>query len=873
MAQNAKGTQPSEKLTIKERVEIETVFRRQALANGYACFPCRGKSGQLKGWPSFVFDEESIEDFAGKQKWISTALQVGMGGLVMLDFDIDDAEALAAIEDAIPEALWDKLKACPVRRGSGVKEAWLARLDEGETAPHYRSSSQKWSKGDGESHFLEVFCKSPKLCVGHGAHTVTSNGRVPVSYYWVDDRGPHNVPLADLPAITDAEIVLLCRVVNEVLDGMGWECVSTGVRQESQGVVYDLELGTVFNTRDHGAVGLIELEALCRASDESIRLSASFMDPSSVNTTRCMASIWGGDGRLYIFETSDYVMHRPAELDLRRKAAGLGERLVARKMLKPVEQVLEDRRKQREARSADVSTLNEEGVEAVGDDALGETVDKEKYDADWRPLESDEIVGSLLNRYCWWPAGTGYVLDMAGGAEDAMTLGSFRTTLLPFCWEEPVKAGSNKTEKVNPVDKWIEHGDRHLVSGYRFLPHHSEYLVEIDGRMYVNTWHGFDHVADRQAHDEGAWRGFMDFMDHLIPDEKDRGWFLMWLAAKVQKPWLPNCGVIMVAERQGTGRGTLFDILKPVFGGRYVQNVNSSQLLGSGGQGQYTDWLASSVLVTCDEVLAGDDSGGSMAWKRREAYERIKTLVDPRPREMAIIQKGLPNYKTQVFASFLMATNNPNALPLAEDDRRIAVILNGAPLIGNESVLHGLEQWRGDVGFSAGFGGAVWRGLNEMEVDWRAVREAPKSTQGRLEMLSANESDLEDILEHVLAEIPSDFMLNSHLRDRMRLALDSVGMLAEVKNWWVRTQDILGKVNRFGWRRMSTRQNLPFKDGKRMRYTVYYRECEGANARWQDANEAGRVALIGAAGDMNAKASEVARRMKERGLTVLRNED
>jgi hypothetical protein len=58
-----------------------------------------------------------------------------------------------------------------------------------------------------------------------------------------------------------------------------------------------------------------------------------------------------------------------------------------------------------------------------------------------------------------------------------------------------------------------------------------------------------------------------------------------------------------------------------------------------------------------------------------------------------------------------------------------------------------------------------------------------------------------------------------------------------------------------------------------MRYTVYYRECEGANARWQDANETGRVALIGAAGDVNAKASEVARRMKERGLTMLRNED
>ena len=102
----------------------------------------------------------------------------------------------------------------------------------------------------------------------------------------------------------------------------------------------------------------------------------------------------------------------------------------------------------------------------------------------------------------------------------------------------------------------------------------------------------------------------------------------MWLAGKAQRPWVVGCGVLMVAEEQGTGRGTLINMVTAVFGARNVKPVTSIELMGGSGQGQYNAWQADSVLVTCDEVMAGDDGGGSMTWKRREAYEKLRAIPE-----------------------------------------------------------------------------------------------------------------------------------------------------------------------------------------------------------------------------------------------------
>lgn len=453
-----------------------------------------------------------------------------------------------------------------------------------------------------------------------------------------------------------------------------------------------------------------------------------------------------------------------------------------------------------------------------------------------------------------------------------MSISSFRTKMRPLAWEEVGPRGGVK--EINPAEEWEKHPYRADVAGYRFLPRSRDRAVVDGDLVYLNTWERPDWW-DRDIAVSGAGAvTFFQFLEHLIPSDDERKWFIGWLAAKVQKPWLPNCGVVMVAERQGTGRGTLFDMLGCVLGRRHVKNVSAVQLIGGGSQSQYTDWLEESLVVTCDEVLAGDDTGGAMAWKRREVYERLKAMVDPRPRVVPIVRKGLPNYQTEVYASFLLATNNVNALPLSPDDRRIAVITNtGVPLVEHGDFLERLNVWRSDEGFTDEFCASVFAALRQVNVDWASVRESPRWMLGRARMLEANETDLDGVLENILEGLDGDFILGHHLRERVGRSLEANGLLGDVKHWWSKTQDVLSRMNRLGWRRMDGRHKYAPKDMTSNVSVVFYREKGAGPGAWLAASRDERVKLwVGGDPAARKAASDLGRRMAEKGIKVVDKE-
>jgi hypothetical protein len=304
----------------------------------------------------------------------------------------------------------------------------------------------------------------------------------------------------------------------------------------------------------------------------------------------------------------------------------------------------------------------------------------------------------------------------------------------------------------------------------------------------------------------------------------------------------------------------------------YYRSISSVELLGAGGQGAYTDWAAQTLLVTVEEVMAGADSGGNMGWKRREAYERIKQLVDPRQRVMEIRRKGMQNYSQDVFFSLLMATNHLDALPLDRNDRRIAVILQPDVRFEDVPALKAaVDPWRANGAFDARFGAALRAHLMTVAVDFDALRIAPELSGGREVMRDNNESDVDDILRGVLSRVPGDFILNRDLKRRMQIAITAEGDGDHLKNWWVKTQDVLKRANGFGWRAMQVRQKYVAADGSVQRGTVYYREaaCD-ALLVWGDAALTDRGArLLAPASDVNAVLSAAAEAVRDGRLTVV----
>lgn len=824
----------------------QTLVRRQLLWNGYVPLANKDKMCILPGWSDMVVDEGLIDKWSRELKWRATGVRVERG-LAVIDLDVNDAEAVQEIIDALPEDIWALLEDAPVRRGKGAKEAWFCRLAEGEE-PFYRLASAGFRQfaGDETVHRVEIFAGEGggRQFGAYGAHTIGEDDRPSVVYHWADDRGLLQVPFADLPALTRAQLAAVADTATRVLDELRWQRdLRSKPGFSSAAPIYDLDAQD-FETQAHGTVDLAGLEDLCQLHGQ-VRLSASWLEgAAAVNMTRCIASIHPRDGRVSVLETASFEIHRPKDLAPKPVTQGALERLQALAGQGTVFDV-------RPAPSAPVATAAEVGAEMRDD--------------------MEQVVDALLHDVAFCPSEQRCVMPIDGGSDRAMSLGNFKVMMQP--WSVEIRGPRGGVQMINPATLWAADPRRVVVGGHRFRPDLPGRLIEEDGVTYINLYRAPDEEDVQEDEEIAVASAFEALLEHLVPDAGVRDWFRMWLASKIQRPEAPNCGVLMIAEQQGTGRGTLFDMMRAAVGRRYYRSITSVELLGAGGQGTYTDWASQALLVTVEEVMAGADSGGSMGWKRREAYERIKQLVDPRQRVMEIRRKGLQNYTAEVFFSLLMATNHVDALPLDRNDRRIAVIMQPDVRFDDVPGLKALvDPWRAGGSFGDRFGAALRAYLRTVSVDQMALRIAPDIGGGREIMREANEGDLEDVLRAVLARVPGDYMLNRDLKRRMQNAITAEGEGDHLKNWWVRTQDMLKRDNGFGWRAMPLRQKYVAADGSIAKGVVYHRKAAGLGA-WAEASMEDRgTRLLAPAADVNRMLTAAAEALRDGRLTVIEGE-
>lgn len=295
-----------------ERVAEQTRIRRKLLENGYTPLANLDKRCLLPGWPTLDVDADQIETWAGQLRYQATGIRVEHG-LVVLDFDVDDARALDAILVSLPESVVDVLEAMPQRHGRGAKLALFGRLPDGAKPRDMRSGGYS-RPGETTTHHLEVWTgERPRQVGAFGAHTVEA-GEIVTRYRW-HDASLLDVPLRQLPVVTHEQIDAIITIVNVTLDRLGWtHDAAAALAARSAGEhVFDLHEGMLFDTQEHGALSRDDLEALCAALGESARLSASFADAAAQNPTRCLASI-AHDRRLNIHDFMHARNHRPAEL-------------------------------------------------------------------------------------------------------------------------------------------------------------------------------------------------------------------------------------------------------------------------------------------------------------------------------------------------------------------------------------------------------------------------------------------------------------------------------------------------------------------------------------------------------------------------------
>lgn len=724
----------------------QTAFRHAVLDNGYTPLPNHFKLCFLKGWDKVRPTHEMIDEWGRKLVYQATGLRVE-NGLCALDIDIDDADIVAEIWKR-SAAQFPQLREALVRFGSGAKEAWFCRTDEQfsviVSTGHARPGEDPEGEGVGV-YRLEAFGGGHNRQMGaYGAHTMKpDNSGFEVEYEWDGGESPADVRLDALPLLTKAAVLTIAQIVSDVLTEHDWPRVLRSRVQEcSAATVYDLTSDMRFECLDGVTRTLDQLADY--ATGGNARCSASWMgEPRFRNRTRCLVTL-DHNGRVSVLETADWTRHMAVEHAHEART-------------------LEERHR------ALAQALGDHGFE-LDEDAFPDA-----------PAAFRERVQTLLAEWAWCGSRQVPCLPVNRPEAYAMTVNNFRITETRHGYE--VEGPRGGITRYTPVDAWLTHPSRVDVDGYRFMPHRGPGIYESDEHEWViNSYRAPTHVPSGDDVRKANRRLWLDFMEHLLPRDEEREWFLDWLAYKKQHLNVPGVGVIMYASSYGVGRGSLFEFIGGVFGDRYVRSVTADTLMGATSQSQYTDWMADTLFVTTDEVLPEGDDGVSMTWRRKKAYEKLKERIDPKPRRMSIVRKTLPNYEDWVYASFLMATNHENAVPIPRGDRRLVVLTNSTtPLAMKPTLLRRLNVIRNpelDLGFSADV--AQW--LDERDVAHFTPHVAP-DFEGKRAMQDANATEIENIVDDVLADLPMDWAPLEIVLERVEHTLMRQDIRDDFPNW------------------------------------------------------------------------------------------
>lgn len=725
--------------SLKAEIALQQSIRRRLLANGFSPLANKHKVCVLKGWPELQIDDTLIDTWEHALAWRGTGLRLDHN-LIAIDVDVDDAEMVnhifAAMREVAP-AIADAL----VRYGRGSKECWVVRIPaDAEPVSRIASTAhvkpgQDPTMADAplEAHRVEILGSSGHQIGAFGAHSLNPDGSHAVTYRWMETNSPLDVPFDEVPILTREELRACYIAANGVFAVHGWprilkikdgECKPT--------TLYDLTDDMVFHCNDGGTRNIHELHGFA-ARDSGSRCSASWLEgPTAINRERCLVGL-DRDNVVYIFETGNHVTHKPAAarpIDDATRAERLAERLLER--------------------GFDLKELHPEA-----------------------PAPFEKAVLELHADYAFCAPRQRPCLPLYRDEELSTTVANLRLQYAAASYEKTGPKGG--TKRVNPVDVWINSPLRLDADGYRFLPDQPRGMVEIEGQPLINSYAPPQHGEPAP----GAVEVFLAFLAHLVPDDDPREWLMDRIAHKVQNPLNPGVGVLFYSPVHGTGRGTLFDMLRGVFGDRNCSNISASQLLGGQSQGQYNDWQQAKVMGFVEEVLQSGDDAASMGWRRRKDYEKLKEHLEPRARMAHVNRKGLPNVDDLICIWMMMATNHDNALPVDPADRRLVVIRGTDEKLSGSDTEALLAPFRTGKGFTAGFCAAVYAWAMDREVSGFDVFTAP-DWGGKASMVEANETEFDELATEILNDWPLDWAERgafidrfAYLADRRKLALYS----------------------------------------------------------------------------------------------------
>jgi len=147
---------------------------------------------------------------------------------------------------------------------------------------------------------------------------------------------------------------------------------------------------------------------------------------------------------------------------------------------------------------------------------------------------------------------------------------------------------------------------------------------------------------------------WLRYLAYLFPLEKDRQHVLRWLATIILTPRHLKYNLLLISERQGTGKTTLAEIMSHLVGRYNTSWPQESDVLSA-----FNSWGASKRLIILSEVKNSKDTV--------DIYNKLFSVID---RDIEITRKFKEPYRIDSFAQVIVCSNNLRALKIDHSDRR-----------------------------------------------------------------------------------------------------------------------------------------------------------------------------------------------------------
>ncbi len=310
-------------------------------------------------------------------------------------------------------------------------------------------------------------------------------------------------------------------------------------------------------------------------------------------------------------------------------------------------------------------------------------------------------------------------------AVEGVRMGAMRTM---FPRKVQVPSHDGRVLRIYEVDLWVQSPARITVDGSVLDPtSDSPLVINPDGTMSVNTFKR-PHWDKGELFEDDV-EMFLKFIRYLIPNSDEREFFLDWMAAKVLDPGFRGPGILMIADTQGTGRGTLAKMFETLIGQANVSSIMFDKLVGSNA---FNAWQMSPLIVVNETFDLGDKNF-------YRAYERMKSLIELSPTTVTVNRKFKEEKTLRVHSSYLLFSNHTAALNVAADDRRVYVIQN--PITpASPKYFSRLYDWMDEPG--SPWAPSIYEWFKRREINMEQLLKPAPMTEGKKRMLAATQSSL-----------------------------------------------------------------------------------------------------------------------------------